>query len=410
MRLLNVESRELVEFYGDRTPPYAILSHTWGEEEVTFRDLTREGHRDMRGYAKIEGCCQQAKNEMIDWVWVDTCCIDKSSSAELSEAINSMYRWYEASRVCYAYLEDVPSEQDPFDLPSAFQRSRWFTRGWTLQELLAPTKIVFFSVDWKPVFNPKVVHYIASSGQPMSEEERRALWLANKKTYVGLLSLIAKIPRDVLSGQVPLPSVSAASKFSWAARRVTTRVEDMAYCLLGLLDVNMPLLYGEGEKAFVRLQEVVLHSSEDISILAWGYSLPDQVVRNETETSVLARSPAAFRHHPRPSYRHVRRTPRTHTTMTGHGLHIELPMLLIDKRNKVWLGIIEEYAPQHHGSGNSTGIAIVLRQTADDNALIFHRARGCPPIATLYPGGMKRLSRRAPSKNGLFARQHYNTA
>jgi hypothetical protein len=93
-----------------------------GQEEVTFQDLSREGHQQKEGYAKIEGCCQQAIKDQLLWVWVDTCCIDKTSSAELSEAINSMFRWYESAEVCYAYLQDVPSGSDVYEHGSAFRR------------------------------------------------------------------------------------------------------------------------------------------------------------------------------------------------------------------------------------------------------------------------------------------------
>jgi hypothetical protein len=388
----------LEEFHGDAIPPYAILSHTWGKEEVTFHDLTKQGHRQKRGYAKIEGCCQRAASDGLAWVWVDTCCIEKSSSAELSEAINSMFRWYEASRICYAYLEDVPSGQNPFESRSAFQMSRWFTRGWTLQELLAPRRIVFFASDWKPVFDSDIDQLVSEgkmiSGVMFGEDMAIATrpWVAERNRQVGLLSGITSISRRVLDREVSLSSVSAACKFSWAATRVTTRVEDMAYCLLGLLGVNMPLLYGEGDKAFVRLQEAVLSNSEDISILAWGYDLSWKVEKNETQASVLARSATAFLGYPRGNYRHVRRMPRAHTTMTGHGLHIELLMLPVDKRNKVWLGVIEEYAGQHN-EGNQVGIAIVLRQSENENALLFHRAGGCPPIRSFYPHRKKRGSR-----------------
>lgn len=388
MRLLNVDSRELVEFYGDDIPSYAILSHTWGKEEVTFQDLAKDGYREKRGYAKIEGCCRQAKRDLINWVWVDTCCIDKGSSAELSEAINSMFRWYERSKVCYAYLEDVPSGQNPFESGSAFQMSRWFTRGWTLQELLAPTRIVFYDADWKAVFSSQVVN---TAKDTVHGEAHMPAWVANRNKYIGLLSGITTISRKVLNREIPLASVSAACKFSWAAPRVTTRVEDMAYCLLGLLGVNMPLLYGEGEKAFIRLQEIVLSTTEDISILAWGYDLTWKVTKNETEATVLARSPAAFLGYPKGNYRHFRRMPRTHTTMTGHGLHIELLMLLIDKANRVWLGIVEEYAGGHD-QGNQAGLAIVLRQREQENAHIFHRAGGCPPIRSFYPGRIWRAA------------------
>jgi hypothetical protein len=155
MRLLDVETRQLEEFFGVAIPPYAILSHTWGKEEVTFRDLEVPGHQAKAGYAKIDGCCRQAATDGLKYVWIDTCCIDKLSSAELSEAINSMFRWYENSQVCYAYLEDVPPNTDAYTSES-FRKSRWFTRGWTLQEMIAPKATIFFATDWDPLFDQDV--------------------------------------------------------------------------------------------------------------------------------------------------------------------------------------------------------------------------------------------------------------
>ena len=150
MRLLNSTSLELSEFYDTEIPPYAILSHTWGTGEVTLQDIQRPDVQSKAGFSKIMGCCNQAKLDGIEWVWIDTCCIDKTSSAELSEAINSMYAWYKDSEVCYAFLADVPP-LDPFFPTDAFEKARWFKRGWCLQELIAPRKIEFYAADWTEI-------------------------------------------------------------------------------------------------------------------------------------------------------------------------------------------------------------------------------------------------------------------
>jgi hypothetical protein len=158
MRLINVNTFELKEFLGADTPHYAILSHRWEKEEVTFQDLMSGRGKNMLGWKKIEGCCQMASRDQLEWAWVDSCCIDKTSSAELSEAINSMFRWYRDAEVCYAYLSDVsgPLNGTPGvkmqDFSSSkkmldFRSSKWFTRGWTLQELLAPDEMKFFDKD-----------------------------------------------------------------------------------------------------------------------------------------------------------------------------------------------------------------------------------------------------------------------
>ncbi|KAF8545565.1 HET-domain-containing protein, partial [Imleria badia] len=143
MRLLNSRSRQLKIFH--RPPPYAIVSHQWGDasEEVLFTDIGDQARTQSRrnGYQKISGSCAQAVKDGLLYVWLDTCCIDKSNSTELGEAINSMYRWYHQSDVCYAYLHDVRD-------PSEFIESDWFSRGWTLQELIAPRHLKFFTKDW----------------------------------------------------------------------------------------------------------------------------------------------------------------------------------------------------------------------------------------------------------------------
>jgi hypothetical protein len=389
MRLLSVNTRQLEEFFGDAVPPYAILSHTWGAEEVTFQDLAREGHRRKQGYNKIEGCCQQAVSQGLAYVWIDTCCIDKTSSSELSEAINSMFQWYAAARVCYAYLQDVPPGLDPFDRDSDFQRSRWFTRGWTLQELVAPRQIEFYASDWTPVF-PLYATWTAET-QPVTPRKK-----------IALLSGITRIPESVLRKSHHLSLVSAACKFSWAADRRTTRIEDEAYSLLGLLGINMPLLYGEGSKAFLRLQEVVLSSSDDISVLAWGYDLSWKFMRDEYQASILARSPEAFLGIPRANLQHTRRTPKVHTTMTGHGLHIELSMVNLDARNKVWLGIIEEELRYHESiQVRHVGIAIVLKQRTGMSANIFERVGGCPPIR-IFERHLRRRFRQTTTRKLIY--------
>lgn len=164
------------------------------------------------------------------------CCIDKTSTAELSEAINSMFRWYRKAEICYAYLADVKGTTD-------LAQSRWFTRGWTLQELCAPAVIIFYSSNWQ---------YI---GSKFELRER--------------LQHITGIEEEVLTtGQIY--TVSVARRMSWAANRQTTRVEDLAYCLMGIFDVNMPLLYGEGKRSFIRLQEEIMKVSDDHSLFAWG--------------------------------------------------------------------------------------------------------------------------------------------
>ncbi|KAF1970589.1 HET-domain-containing protein [Bimuria novae-zelandiae CBS 107.79] len=239
----------------EEIPPYAILSHTWGAdtEEVTLEDLANGTGKDKPGYAKIRFCGEQARLDTLQYFWIDTCCIDKRSSAELSEAINSMYRWYQGANVCYAYLADVPSK-------TKFSGSKWFTRGWTLQELIAPSKVIFLDEEWNK--------------------------LGTKTSLRQSVSDCTGIPGGVLSDSDSLENVSIAQRMSWAAKRKTTRLEDRAYCLMGIFGINMPLLYGEGERAFLRLQEEIMRISDDHSLFAWRSS--------DNRGGLLATSPDSF--------------------------------------------------------------------------------------------------------------------
>ncbi|KAM0424815.1 hypothetical protein ACHAPT_009871 [Fusarium lateritium] len=226
------------EFYRNNTPPYAILSHTWEEgQEVTYEDCKSPDAKEKKGYKKIQNTCRLAVGEGIEYIWIDTCCIDKSSSAELTEAINSMYQWYQQAKVCYAYLPDMNKGN--------FEGCRWFSRGWTLQELIAPKTVKFYDRSWM------------SAGDKMSRLKQ--------------LSKVTNIDTGILSHRVPLSSACVAKRFSWAAKRKTTRDEDLAYCLLGIFNINMPMLYGEGHKAFIRLQEEIIRTTHDLSIFAWTW-------------------------------------------------------------------------------------------------------------------------------------------
>lgn len=247
MRLMNVETFKLEEFSHDAVPTYAILSHTWGKdnEEVSFRDVQQGKFEEAETRPiKIGGCCKQAKEDGHRYIWIDTCCIDKANSVELHEAINSMFQWYRSASICYAYLSDVPADDIPRDPGSKFMSSRWFTRGWTLQELLASKNLRFYDSEW---------HCLGSKGEMCT-----------------MVESITGIPRPFLLGIAELHDASVAQRMSWAARRVTKRNEDTAYCLLGIFGVTMPMIYGEGNKAFRRLQEEIMKDIGDDSILAWG--------------------------------------------------------------------------------------------------------------------------------------------
>lgn len=189
------------------------------------------------------------------------------------------------------------------------------------------------------------------------------------------------IPEQVLNKDIPLAAISVAYRFSWAAKRNNKRVEDMAYSLMGILQVNMPLLYGEGTKAFLRLQETVLSNSDDISALSWGFGLPWNEISSLGGGAVLAMSPAAFMHHPPEYAQNFRYKPRLHTTITGHGMHIDLAMVCVDTKNAIWLAIVDDN-PAFRGAwlNKSYGIAVILRMVELGDTPTFERVMGCPPV------------------------------
>ncbi|KIM50891.1 hypothetical protein SCLCIDRAFT_144520, partial [Scleroderma citrinum Foug A] len=268
---------KVLEFGDDEVTEYAILSHRWIGLEVDYDEIVeltkmavedRDEIRQRDGYRKILDSCEQAQKDGYEWLWVDTCCIDKRSSAELSEAINSMYRWYANAKVCYAYLHDVPGSS----LPTARDKRyfdfngwpEWFSRGWTLQELIAPTNVQFLNKNWQTI--------------------------GDKRTLAPILEYITGVPEDILVDGLRGNRPCVAQIMSWAAHRTTTRVEDRAYSLMGLLDINMPMLYGEGRKAFHRLQLETIRTSNDPSIFAW---YPNRQERNQPG-SILADDPSCF--------------------------------------------------------------------------------------------------------------------
>jgi len=261
MRLIHTTTLEITLFLQRELPEYVILSHTWGEEEVTLQDMQSGTASEKKGYAKIVGCCKKAAEDGYLFCWIDTCCIDKTSSAELSEAINSMYRWYEDSNVCYAYIADVPSRNNL----SSFLASKWFKRGWTLQELIAPPIVEFYAADWSEI------------GTRLSRQKQ----IAN----------ITGISLRVLQGE-DLASCNVAERMSWAAHRITTRLEDEAYCLMGIFRINMPLLYGEGSRAFQRLQEAIMREEEDYTLFVWSNSVSN--MGSSCSGGLLAQSPGQF--------------------------------------------------------------------------------------------------------------------
>lgn len=298
MRLLNASTYKLHEFKSD-IPPFAILSHCWAEdsEEVLFEDIGTPRAERKAGFRKIKGCCTQALEDGLQYVWIDTCSIDKTSSTELSEAINSMFRWYAQAHVCYVYLEDVQNDGLYGGAIESLPHSKWFTRGWTLQELIAPRDVVFYTQSWTEI--------------------------GTKMSLLRDLHKITNIGQEVLMDSRNIFKTSIAQRMYWASKRETTRIEDVAYCLLGLFDVNMPLLYGEGSRAFYRLQLELLAMSNDHSIFAWK-DIDDS---SQLSTGILASHPSQFQDAGRIVVAHRKNLSDSIISMTNIGLSIRLPIL-----------------------------------------------------------------------------------
>lgn len=274
MRLLNTRTGEFKWIEDPRQVYYAVLSHVWAKPgdpeyapEQTYQDLLRfqeeartDGTLPISKFSdKLRRFCETALRDGIELGWADTCCIDKTSSSELSEAINSMYSWYAYSGACYAFLRDVnpPTEGTPArEWRISFRGSEWFKRGWTLQELIAPRTVIFVSKA------PEAYH----DGWEV---------LGSKHNLAACISSETGIDVAVLTFERSPEEIPIAQRMAWMQSRETTRLEDEAYCLMGIFGVNMQTNYGEGRYAFVRLQEKILSQSPDQTIFAWGPSLDD---------------------------------------------------------------------------------------------------------------------------------------
>jgi hypothetical protein len=357
MRLLNVQTHKLEEFYGSDVPEYAALSHTWGNEEITFQDIAIDPYRRKTGWTKILRSAAEAEKHSCKYIWIDTCCIDKTSSAELSEAINSMFRWYRKCKVCLAHLQDVSEapkamvtlievDSEPVTPPGSllsplparksFSEARWFERGWTLQELIAPRTLYFYDSTWNRI--------------------------GEKKELSKEISNITGIDEDIIYDQKLLYTKSIAQKMSWVSERETTKMEDLAYCLMGIFGVNMPLLYGEGERAFVRLQEEIMKQNYDHSLFAWNHDFPTDAYGTNR---LLDRSPegiGAFAPHPSAFNQcadivpYTTRTEPYATTNRGIQIHLRVLEHVVPNKSHTHLAILQ----CHHRDNLNTAIALPI--------------------------------------------------
>jgi hypothetical protein len=333
MRLINTRTLDFEEFLGSATPRYAILSHTWEEEEISLQEMALRlpSLSAKKGYRKVVDYCRLAAQQGFTWAWIDTCCIDKTNHAELAESINSMFRWYQDAAVCHVFLSDLPAYAE---LETSLPRCRWFKRGWTLQELIAPAWVDFYDQSWV----------------------RRA----SKRGLISQLEAITGILGPVLDRSMRLVDVSVGVRMSWAANRETTRPEDVAYCLLGIFDVNMPMIYGEAQKAFRRLQEEIIRQSNDLTSFAWEHNGGSLGLRG----SLLAPSARDF---------------ELHSTRSSEGLLQRLG----PENGSRWTDINPDYAITNKG----------LRITTPWYKGMFHIRRARPPGRLEGPGMFFRLAR-----------------
>ncbi|KAK7455253.1 hypothetical protein VKT23_011125 [Stygiomarasmius scandens] len=373
MRLLNTRILQLTEFSDADTPSYAILSHTWERDEIMYQDIEQlDIAKRKAGWRKVERACAHARKHYFEWIWIDSCCINKESSAELSEAINSMYQYYLDAEVCYVYLSDVFGVEDPRDAGSTFRRSRWFKRGWTLQELLAPPYAVFLNRGWREI--------------------------GTKWSLRDTISAITSIPSCVLEGG-DIEKFSIAQRMSWAALRKTTRSEDQAYCLMGIFGVSMPPLYGEGgTKAFMRLQQEIIKISDDRSIFAWTAPTGEAEPRG-----LLARSPYEFRASGGIGISESGTIPSNHSSFTfnNNGLHIHTPLVPapLDSENNLFLASLlcrsERDASSYH--------SVYLAKTSGGR-YVRCRASELPLVSSFTTGTTEELvvSENRPSQKARY--------
>ena len=372
---LNTSSHRLKVWEEDEAPKYAIVSHTWvhgGEvdmqqmEDLMKRLLRSRRLRQTSGYKKIVAMCQKAWEYGYDHVWIDTCCINKHDSVEFSEAINSMFRWYQKADVCYVLLSDLEGLSAT---TYSLRNCRWFTRGWCLQELIAPTVVWFYNKHWR--------------------------FVGSKDELGTHLSQTTNIDLSVLRKRASLEEVPIAKKMSWAANRKTKKVEDMAYFLFGIFGVHMPLIYGEEENAFYRLQEEIMKKSNDISIFlpASGFSTTSWDDKNPF-CHLLASGPGDFKHCGRLGQL-IATMSASPFTMTNGGVHFPAARLSIVPGSEFF------YITFECAGGNV--LRLYLRKVGPSTFICRHPPRALAPHTPLIcdPQDVYIISRVTPSAKSL---------
>jgi hypothetical protein len=386
MRLLTLNNSTIaVKNFPDyrKVPPYSILSHTWEEDEISFKDINSLSSEDLkgkRGYKKIRLCCIQAKKDGCDYSWVDTCCINKDDPSELSEAIGSMYKWYAKAKVCYAYLSDV--SRQPIENDSRLEKerylnvlrqSRWFTRGWTLQELIAPKVVRFYDTNWR--------------------------LLGGKDNMTGIISDITLIHSDILTGSRKPEDFSVAARMAWAGNRATSKEEDIAYCLMGILNVRIPLMYGEGHEAFIRLQKEIINTLDDDSVLAWNPDVgnPELIDTQQDYSSlgIFAKHPSFFSRSA--NLRHSGSNLKP-WQMTRRGLQL-CESRWKNIRPQVWNLHLECYALREDGKRQCITVPVepvIVSTTRENEPVVVFRRRPQRIFPTIGSQPFPRLTHNSP--------------
>ncbi|KAG8221060.1 hypothetical protein J3R82DRAFT_2573 [Butyriboletus roseoflavus] len=316
---------------------YAILSHRWYEEgEPSFQEMSSNPHGSGKGFEKLMEFCRKAEQFGCKLAWSDTCCINKSSSAELDEAIRSMFRWYRQAHICIVHLAGTLNISELKD-------DEWFMRGWTLQELLAPKMIKFYGKNWEKL-----------SDIPNDKEDL---------SLMNLVSRITNIPLADLTSFKP-GTRNIRQRMYWASKRQTTRVEDISYCLVGIFDVNLSIAYGEGDWAFYRLMEVIIQRCDEWGIFAWA-GTPSSYGR----TKAIARSPECYQEIHTDGFP-VESTTKVHGdtsfTLSRRGLHLVL-MIAIGDLQSTGKADHYEFAVSHTlGSDRPDFMPIEIRISVED--------------------------------------------
>lgn len=316
---------------------YAVLSHRWGPGEPDFKTISEMGgvtaatndqrYAELPGYKKLLSFCLKVQSLGFNYAWTDTCCIDKRSSAELQEALNSMYQWYNHSSLCIAYLGQAETLEE-------LGQDEWFTRGWTLQELLAPMFLIFYKKDWVPL-DPDNIGMGRGTSDKLSHKVAPIIQAAT--------GISSEFLRGFYPGDRTVKLIMEV--MSWAADRTTERPEDIAYCLLGIFNITMPILYGEGESAFFRLQKELIKRTPDWTIFFWGGQPSRQSTMLPSHPRCFSQSqwgPPAIRMrellltptssgHPR---YHPEQADAAPHTLTQLGLHIERDLYAVEKASR----------------------------------------------------------------------------